>query len=231
MDERSLRIESRFDWPMVAAALLVIPLLVIEESDLGQPWDTVGVILNWGTWLAFAVEFVVMVRVTPRPLEWVKRHPIDVAVVFLTVPFIPSLAGLRLLRLLRLGRLFTLKNLLSLDGVRYAAFIALMTVVIGGALYAAVEKDQDLSSWDGVWWAVTTVTTVGYGDSYPLTDAGRILAIAIMLTGIGFVALITAFVADRFINKGVTEVEEREDRILSELQEIRRRLERLERPS
>src|SRR5262245_32786620 len=109
MDERSLRIEAKFDWPMVTAALLVIPLLVIEQSDVGEPWDAIGVALNWGTWLAFAVEFVVMTYVTPRPTEWMKRHPLDVAVVFLTVPFVSAFTGLRLLRLLRLGRLFTLK--------------------------------------------------------------------------------------------------------------------------
>ncbi|HZA58635.1 MAG TPA: potassium channel family protein [Solirubrobacterales bacterium] len=228
MDERSLRIEAKFDWPMVIAALLVIPLLVIEESALEQPWDTVGVILNWGTWLAFAVEFVVMVWVAPRPSEWMKRHPLDVAVVFLTVPVIPAFTGLRLLRLLRLGRVFTLKRLLSLQGVRYAALIALMTVVIGGALFAAVEQDQDLSSWDGIWWAVSTMTTVGYGDISPATDAGRVLAITIMVVGIGFVALLTAFVADRFIQREVEEVEEREDQVLGELREIRERLDRLE---
>ena len=42
MDERARRWEQRFEWPMVIAALLVIPLLVIEESSFGQPWDTVG---------------------------------------------------------------------------------------------------------------------------------------------------------------------------------------------
>jgi voltage-gated potassium channel len=234
MDERSLRIEAKFDWPMVIAALLVIPLLVIEESDLGQPWDAVGVILNWGTWLAFAVEFAVMVYVTPRPTQWMRRHPLDVAVVFLTVPFVPAFTGLRLLRLLRLGRLFTLKRLLSLDGVRNTALVALMTVVIGGALFAAVEDDQNLSSWDGIWWAVTTMTTVGYGDISPDTDAGRVLAITVMLVGIAFVALLTGFIADRFlrheveeIDREVDEAEERDERILRELAEIRARLDRL----
>jgi len=234
MDERSLRIEARFDWPMVIAALLVIPLLVIEESDLGQPWDAVGVVLNWGTWLAFAVEFAVMVYVTPRPTEWMRRHPLDVAVVFLTIPFIPAFTGLRLFRLLRLGRLFTLRRLVSLDGVRYAALTALMTVLLCGALFAAVEEDQDLSSWDGIWWAITTMTTVGYGDILPETEAGRVLAITVMLVGIAFVALLTAFIADRFLRQDVEEIdreveegEKRDERILRELAEIRARLDRL----
>jgi voltage-gated potassium channel len=65
---------------MVIAALLVIPVLVIEESSFGEPWETLGDGLNWATWLAFVAEFVVMIRVTPQPWQWVKRHSIDVAV-------------------------------------------------------------------------------------------------------------------------------------------------------
>ena len=62
----------------------------------------------------------------------------------------------------------------------------------------------------------------------PDTDAGRVLAITIMLVGIGFVALVTAFVADRFIQRDVEDVEEKEDLILAELRRINDRLESLE---
>lgn len=234
MDERSRAWEARFEWPMVIAALLVIPVLVIEESNFGQPLDTIGQVLNYGTWLAFVVEAVVMVRVTPKPWEWIKRHPIDVAVIFLSPPFIPSsLAAarlFRLLRVLRLLRIFSASRLLSLDGIRYAAFLAAFLVLIGGVSYSAVEKGQDLSAWDGIWWAVTTVTTVGYGDSFPVTDVGRVIAMVVMLVGIGFVALLTAFVADRFIRQDAApEVDRIEDEVLLELRRISDRLDSLER--
>jgi voltage-gated potassium channel len=232
MDERSLLWERRFEWPMVIAALLVIPLLVIEESDFGEPWDTIGVILDWGTWLAFVTEFVVMMVVTPRPSAWIRRHPIDAAVVFLTPPFLPFAGArlFRLLRVLRLLRLFTLRDLLSLEGIRYAALTVVLVVLVGGAAFAAVEKDQSLSAWDGIWWAVVTLTTVGYGDISPATDEGRVLALIVMATGIGFVALLTAFVADRFIRQPVEEeVEERDEELAGELRAIRQRLDALER--
>ncbi len=131
---------------MVIAALLVIPLLVIEESDLGQPWDFIGVLLNWGTWLAFVIEAVVMIRVTPRPMEWIKRHPIDVAVIFLSPPFIPSTFAaarlFRLLRVLRLVRIFSIRRILSLEGIRYAAFTVAFMVLLSGAAYSAIEKSS-----------------------------------------------------------------------------------------
>jgi len=50
-----------------------------------------------------------------------------------------------------------------------------------------------------VWWAFATVTTVGYGDTYPHTEAGRVIAVVVMLVGIGFVALLTAAAAERFM--------------------------------
>lgn len=220
---------------MVVAALLVIPLIAIEQSDLGEPWQTVGDVLNWGTWLAFLVEFVVMMRVVPNRWVWLRQNPIDAIVVFLTPPFLPaSLAAARLFRLLRLLRLLrvipALRRLLTVEGIKYAGVLAATTVIVGGAAFAAVETDQGLSSWDGIWWATTTVTTVGYGDIYPETTAGRVLAMTIMSVGIGFVALLTAFVADRFIRKDVVEeVEEREDQILAKLDAMDARLARLER--
>jgi voltage-gated potassium channel len=53
----------------------------------------------------------------------------------------------------------------------------------------------------GVWWAVVTVTTVGYGDVYPTTVAGRIVAIVLMLVGVGFLAVLTATIASRFVKE------------------------------
>lgn len=231
VDERSKRMEQRFEWPMVVAALLVIPVIWIESAKPGEPLETIGGVLNWLTWGAFLTELVVMTYVCPRPTEWLRRYPLDAAVVVLSPPFIPgSFAAVRLLRLfrvVRLTRLFSLKNLLSLEGIRYAAFLALFTVLLGGAAFASVETGQNLSTWDGIWWAVNTMTTVGNGGT-PETTEGRIIAIAVMVVGIGFVALLTAFVADRFIRRETGEIGEQEEQVLSELRRISDRLDRLE---
>lgn len=188
---------------MLLAALLVIPAIAIELSDLGEPWDTLAVVLNWATWLAFAAELVIMLAVVPDRRLWLRDHPLEVAIVFLTPPFLPeSLQAARAFRLLRLLRLLQaamlLRRLLSTEGVRDAAVFALLTVLGGGTAFAAVEGPR-LSAWDGVWWAATTVTTVGYGDITPETTAGRLIAIVVMVVGIGFVALLTAAAADSFI--------------------------------
>jgi voltage-gated potassium channel len=231
VDERSERIQQRFEWPVVIAAAATIPILFIQESGLDGPWTTIGVILNWGAWLTFALETVVMLWVVPKKRAWLRSHVIDVLVTAVTPPFAPAAwqAGrvFRLVRLIRLFRLFSLRNLLSLEGMRYAALTAAGTVLVGGAVVASIESGEGWTTWDGIWWAATTVTTVGYGDLQVTADSARIIAMAIMLIGIGFVALLTAFIADRFI-QGQQETAAKEEAILAELRAIRSKLESLE---
>ena len=189
---------------MLVAAILVIPVIVIENSALESHWQTGAAVLNWLIWLAFLVETLAMLSVTRERTRWVREHPLELAIVFLTPPFLPaalqSARAFRLLRVLRLALTAgVVRRFLSLQGLPYAAFLAFLTIVGGGAAFAAIEKEQHLSAWDGIWWAVTTVTTVGYGDIGPKTHAGRVVAIAVMFVGIGFIALLTAAAAQHFI--------------------------------
>jgi voltage-gated potassium channel len=238
MDERSGTIAKRFEVPILVAALLVIPVIVIEESNVDDTWKTLGSILNWAIWITFTLEVVVMLAVVPSKRGWLRDNPLEVAIVLFTPPFLPaSLQALRVFRLLRVLRLLRLarhaRRLFSLEGLRYLALLALLTVLGGGAAFAAVERES--STWDGVWWAVTTMTTVGYGDIAPKTVPGRVIGMAVMLVGIGFVAVLTGAVAQRFlasqieeVEEAVEEVEATDAEVLAELREVRGRLDRLE---
>src|SRR5206468_1506950 len=81
VDQRVERFERLFQWPVIVASLLVVPTIALEASSAGQPWSTVAEVLNWTTWLVFALELVVMLAVVPRRGEWLRSHPLEVAIV------------------------------------------------------------------------------------------------------------------------------------------------------
>jgi len=241
MDARSTRVAEILNTPMLIAAVLTLPMVAISESHPGGALEDVARILNWVTWIAFAIELVVMLAVVPNRRLWLRHHPLDAFIVIFTPPVLPAgLQGLRVLRLLRLVRLLRLAQLsrevFSLQGLHYAMFLALLTVVGGGALFVAFEKHtQHLNDWDGIYWAVTTMTTLG-SNIYPSTTGGEVVSVVILIVGIGFVALLTGAFAQRFLGPEIAEVEEEleaeqlsaEAIALRELRGVRAQLEALE---
>jgi voltage-gated potassium channel len=232
--------QKRFEWPVTVAAVLVIPSMTLTRGESGSVAWWIGAGLNVVIWLVFAAELAAILAVTPRRWQWMADHPLEPLIVLLTPPIMP--AGLQLARLLRLLRLMRLLRLVQVvrrvssgQALRLAALIALLTALGGGAAFASAEGNQ-VSTWDGVWWAVTTMTTVGYGDLYPHTDEGRFIAVVIMVVGIGFVAVLTAAIAQRFVDVAVhEEIEHAEEalaatdvEVLGEIRAIRARLETLE---
>lgn len=237
MNERSERLARVLSVPLLIAALLTIPVVVIEQAHASEAWKHAAAVTNWVIWSAFAIETVAMLLVVPDRRHWLRGHLLEVAIVLLTPPFLPSsLQAARLFRLLRLLRLVWLvkfaRELVSVEGVRYAALLAGFTALGGGAAFAETEHH---STWTGVYWAISTMTTVGYGDVKPDTEAGKAIAVAVMLVGIGFLTLVIGSVAQRFIAVEVEEVEEElakevesvED-ALHEIREVMSRLQRLE---
>src|SRR5215210_6036081 len=187
--QAALRAERAAEWlrvPLIVAAVLAIPTIIVQESDLGGLWEILASVVDWGIWATFAANLAIMVAIVPDRRRWLINNPVDVLVVVLTPPFLP--ATLKLARVLPIVRLVwlmvvahRLHSVFSLQGLRYAALIAFTIVVGGGVIFVAVEPGQNLSTWDGLWWAVETVTTVAYGDIYPTTALGRIVATVVMI--------------------------------------------------
>lgn len=203
MSDRADRVERFFNVPVIVAALLSLPVIVVEETAAGDTLKAIAAVLNWAIWIVFVAELVAMLSVVPNRRRWLIENPLDVVIVFLTPPVFPAgLQSLRILRLLRLVRLLKLAQvshrMFSRGGLRYAALLALLTWIGGGALFVAAESDRHLSLWDGVWWAFGTMTLAGSGIQ-PDTTLGRIVAIAVTGAGILFVAFLTGAFAERFL--------------------------------
>jgi voltage-gated potassium channel len=212
MNERSTRVAERLNTPMLIAAALTLPTVALTESHVGGALHDVAVALNWITWVAFFVELVVMLSVVPDRRRWLRHHPLDAVIVVFTPPLLPAgLQSLRVLRLLRLVRLLRLAQLsrevFSLEGLRYAMLLSLLTVIGGGALFVGFEKGQHLTVWEGIYWAATTMTTLG-SNIYPTTTGGEIVTVCVLLVGIGFVALLTGAFAQRFLAPEIAEIEQ-----------------------
>jgi voltage-gated potassium channel len=241
------RVTHSLEWAIVGLALLVIPVVLIEESHPSPAMREVAAIGNWVIWLGFAAELAFVLTVAPRKRAALRAHWLDVAIVILTAPFLPALLGFlrltRLTRLLRLLRLAALagralsaqRTLTSRQGFRYVALATVLLVILAGFSVSIADREQFTTPWLGMWWAVTTVTTVGYGDVYPHTVGGKLIAAVLMIIGIGFLSTLTASIASRFVSLDSAEEESEIAEVLATLKRVEERLERveagLERPS
>ena len=110
---------------------------------------------------------------------------------------------------------------------RLIATTAGLTILLG-VLMSLVDRKDFPSVWLGMWWAIGTVSTVGYGDVVPVQTSGRILAAAAMIVGIGFLSLITATVASVLVSRASASSGEDAD-VMAALNRVEQRLESLER--
>ena len=110
------------------------------------------------------------------------------------------------------------------------AFASTSITVAAGLLMTVVDHDNFPSLGSGLWWAVQTVTTVGYGDHTPVTVSGRLVAALVMLVGIGFLTVITAAITSTFVSRteGEQAPSDVEVATAHQLREINARLARIE---
>ena len=160
-------------------------------------------IVQWVSWVAFATDLIYGLIKAKSKKQYLKKHPLEVAAVLL-----PFLRPLRLIRVISFGGLAIQKVAI---GRQFAITIKVFLASIFVAYISAVQmtiserafEGSNIKNFgDGIWWAMTTVTTVGYGDRYPTTTEGRFLAVALMIMGISLMGVITASVAAWFVKMG-----------------------------
>lgn len=224
------------DVAVVLGALATIPLTVLQEQG-EKSWALTA--MDWAIWGIFALEFLLLVVFSPRPHLFRSSTAVKFAVVAISFPMLPNLLALvrlarlaRLLRLLRLTGVTTwglagLKAVLGRRGLVYIAAVTTVLILVGGGCLSILEPETVKGGYgDGIWWAVVTASTVGYGDIAPSTLWGRLIAVLLMLVGIGLMSTLAASITSYFVHQTAnTEFKD----VVARLDRIERALEQLAR--
>lgn len=209
-DERLRRWERRAEWPLALGALVFLAAYAWPVLDPGLPttWRHACDAVNVTIWVAFGVDYAVRLSLAPRRWEYFWRHLLDLAVIALPI--------LRPLRLLRLVVLLKVLNRRAADSLRgklavYVPGATLLLLVCAALAVLDAERGHPGASindfGDALWWAVSTISTVGYGDHVPVTATGQFVAAGLMIGGIALLSVVTASIASWLLER-VRAVEE-----------------------
>jgi voltage-gated potassium channel len=194
-------------WSEILTLLALAFLIAFSYPAFVDPvpssTQTLLSIVQWISWIAFAADLIYGLSKAKDKAKYLKKHPLEVVAVLF-----PFLRPLRLMRVISFGGLAIQKVAIGRQfAITIKVFIASIFIAYISAVQItiterAVEGSNIHNFGDGLWWAISTVTTVGYGDRYPTTTEGRFLAVVLMIMGISLVGVITASVAAWFVRMG-----------------------------
>jgi voltage-gated potassium channel len=200
------RIEQVTKYPMalLGIAWLVLAVVVLS-TDVDSSASTLLVGSFFALWVIMLVEYLVRLVVTPDTPGYVRRRWVEPATVL-----VPPLQGWHFVGIEKMGILLhewelRVESILKHHSLFRVLIAAVVTLFLGAWLVLLFEekaKGSNIHDYpDALWWAIVTVTTVGYGDRYPVTEGGRVVATILMLVGIGLIGVLTATVASVFIKE------------------------------
>jgi len=203
-------------------------------SDILQKLDTLVCVL-------LLADFGIRFYKAESKLAFLKWGWIDFIA---SIPNVPLLRVGRLIRILRVIRLLRairatqkissvlLKNKVhtGVTSVVLTSFLLVTFCSIGILICEQQDPDANIkSAGDAFWWSVSTITTVGYGDVYPVTAEGRILAMVLMISGIGMFGILSGLAASFFVHQNKENIVNEENKILARLEKLEEKIDRLKR--
>ncbi len=194
--------DSRVDWWLTGLAALFLAAYAwqVLDTTLSPAGEQALEAVITVTWVLFGVDYVVRLVLARRRWRYVSRHLFELVVLLLPV--------FRPLRALRVFTAIGVLNRQLRDDARgrVAVYVAGTVTLLGFVASLAVldaERDAPEASLttfgEAVWWSITTISTVGYGDRYPVTTEGRLVASALMIAGIALLGVVTASIASWFV--------------------------------
>ncbi|MFW0791230.1 potassium channel family protein [Gordonia sp. CPCC 205333] len=218
-----------FEWPLFGAAvifLIAYAAPIIEPdltTELREACSTITIVV----WALFIVDYITRLALASDRWLFVRKNLFDLFVLTL-----PMLRPLRVLRLLAVLSILNRAGSRSLRGrvVVYAAAGAVTVLVIASLAITDTERGQPNSNitgvGDGLWWAITTMTTVGYGDRYPTTVTGRCVAVTLMIAGIALLGVVTGMFASWLV-EAIEDSEAAQDETTSAIADLTAEIRRL----
>lgn len=213
-----------FDILLIVAILLSVVVVMLDSvTSVNSRYGDILYKAEWGFTILFSVEYIIRLYCFPRPYGYAKSFfgIIDLVAVLptyvnLVFPGSQYLLVIRVLRVLRIFRVLKLVKFIgeadylikALNASRrkitvFMFFILTLVTILGSLMYLVEGKENGFTSIPlSIYWAIVTLTTVGYGDVSPQTPLGQALATVIMLTGYSIIAvptgIVTAELAEAF---------------------------------
>lgn len=209
------RWERRTEWPLLGVALLFFGAYALEIVDRTDRHTTaLAETVIWATWAVFAVDYVVRLCLAEHRGRWFGRHLLDLVIVVL-----PMFRPLRLMRFVTVIALVQRSTGTMLRGkvIAYTVGSASLTVLVAALAILDAEEGQgtiDTFS-QALWWAFSTMTTVGYGDYTPVTGRGQFIAAILMIGGIAIIGAVTATLSSWIVEQ-VSAQNERSRRVTAD---------------
>ena len=193
-----------YDYIMIALAALASVLILLDTIQSLRKWEW---ILFLAIYLIFTADLVTRLAKAKNKKAFIRRNYMDVIALIPIHGVIPlPVTGtadsiLRVIGLLRIIAFLSrplrkLRRFYNTNGFKYVVFATIMTIITGGVL---IHYAEGMAYDDGIWWAFVTATTVGYGDISPTTVYGRIIAMILMLVGIGLIGSLTSTLTSFFL--------------------------------
>ncbi len=222
--------ERRVELPLMGVALVFLIAYAWPILDPAASAEVVRVceLAQLVAWAAFAGDYVVRLRLATDRRMFLRTNVLDLLVIAL-----PLLRPLRLLRLVTLLRVVNRTATHQLRGrvVSYVVGGSILLALIGALAILAAERGVPGSTiqtiGDAAWWAVTTMSSVGYGDMYPVTALGRWIAVGLMVSGIGILGTVTATLASWLTDRLREETAAAEQSVLAEVRALRTEIQSL----
>lgn len=238
---------------MLLSLLSVIVVLALAFANLNAETRYLLFMIDTSICIIFLIHFFVGLFKSSHKKEYLKRHWIDLIA---SIPAVEAFRFARLFQILRVIRLIrmtrslliplvTQRNQTTLAGL----LVAMVTILTLSSVFMLIVENgvqgaNIITAEDAIWWAIVTISTVGYGDYYPVTSSGHVIGAVVIICGVSFFGIISGYMASILISPGDHEqleaygnemradfehycsrVEEKQNKLLAEITELKHILE------